>query len=170
LIAFLILAATAIAPEALAQSAVAGSDFDAALLAGINAVRAEQGLPALKPDPRLAAAARQQSQLMARALLMEHEIAGMPNFPQRLRAAKARVRTAGENILRDRLGRYGLGCGSAGPAAREIAQVSVGRWVGSPKHRANILNPRFKRAGASFAVVVAQPGCGEIYVTQVFGG
>ena len=149
--------------------------FDAALLAGINAERAARGLPALAPDPRLTAAARHQAALMANARVMEHEIAGTPNFPARLRAARARVRTAGENILRDNLSRYGMGCGSvsADVALRlgpEVARVSVPRWIGSPKHFDNIMNPRFRRAGAGFAVVAAGSGCGQIYVAQVFGG
>jgi uncharacterized protein YkwD len=169
------LRAAAETPTASGDALLSGDAFAAALLAGINAERAARGLPALGPDPRLTAAARHQAALMANARVMEHEIPGTPAFPARLRSARARVRTAGENILRDNLSRYGLGCGalSADLALRlsgQVAVVSVPRWIGSPKHFDNIMNPRFRRAGAGFAVVTAEPGCGQIYVAQVFGG
>lgn len=154
---------------------LSGDAFDAELLARINAERAARGLRPLGGDPRLANAARHAATLMADARVMEHEIPGTPGFPARLRMARARVRTAGENILRDNLSRYGLGCAAVSPdlAARlsgRVAEVSVPRWIGSPKHFGNITNRRFRRAGAGFAVVVAEPGCGQIYVAQVFGG
>lgn len=149
--------------------------FDAALLAHINGERAARGLPALAADARLTAAARHQAALMANARIMEHEIAGTPNFPTRLRSAKARVKVAGENILRDNLSRYGVGCGPLATdialrLAPDVARVSVPRWIGSPKHFANIMNPRFRRSGAGFAVVATEPGCGQVYVAQVFAG
>jgi uncharacterized protein YkwD len=154
---------------------LSGDAFDAALLAGINAERMTRGLRPLGGDPRLANAARHAATLMADARLMEHEIPGTPAFPARLRTARARVRTAGENILRDNLSRYGLGCAAvsvdlAHRLSGRVAEVSVPRWIGSPKHFANITNQRYRRAGAGFAVVVADPGCGQIYVVQVFGG
>jgi uncharacterized protein YkwD len=154
---------------------VSAEAFDAALLAEVNAERAARGLGPLKPDPRLAAAARHCAVLMAQARVMEHEIPGLPDFATRLRAARARVRTAGENILRDNLGRYGLGCWALAPdlahrLSFEVASVSTPRWIGSPKHHANIMNERFRRAGAGFAIVASGEGCGQIYVAQVFGG
>ncbi len=154
---------------------LSGDAFDAALLAGINAERTARGLRPFGADPRLAIAARHAATIMAEKRVMEHEIPGTPNFPARLRKARARVRTGGENILRDNLSRYGLGCGSvsadlAQRLSGQVAEVSVPRWIGSPKHFDNIMNQRFKRAGAGFAVVVAEPGCGQIYVAQVFGG
>ncbi len=154
---------------------LSGEAFAAALLSEINAARAGQGVRPLGADPRLSVAALHAVTLMAEARVMEHELPGTPSFAARLRASRARVRTAGENILRDNLSRYGLGCGSiSGDLAHrlsgQVAKVSVPRWIGSPKHFANIMNPRFKRAGAGFAVVAAEPGCGQIYVAQVFAG
>ncbi|MBP7000142.1 CAP domain-containing protein [Amaricoccus sp.] len=154
---------------------LSADDFCAALLVGINAERAANGLKPLARDPKLTAAARHQAGIMANARIMEHEIPGTPNFPARLRAARARVRTGGENILRDNLSRYGLGCAAVSAdlprrLAPEVATVSVPRWIGSPKHFANIMNARFRRAGGAFAIVVDEPGCGQIYVAQVFGG
>jgi uncharacterized protein YkwD len=165
----------ALAARAKGGVVLSEGDFDAALLAGINAERAARGLRPFGSDPRLADAARHGAMLMATARLMQHEIAGTPGFPARLRAARARIRTAGENILRDNVSRYGLGCsaGSSDIARRlssEVARVSVPRWIGSPKHFTNITSQRFNRAGASFAVVLSEPGCGQIYVAQVFGG
>lgn len=154
---------------------LSGGNFDAALLAATNRERVAHGQKPFAADPKLTAAARHAAAIMANERIMEHEIPGTPNFPARLRTARARVRTAGENILRDNLGRYGLGCGAAAAdlperLAPRVAEVSVPRWMGSPKHFANITNPRFKRAGAAFAIVVAEPGCGQVYVAQVFAG
>lgn len=154
---------------------LSGDGFCVALLAGINAERTSRGGKALARDPRLTAAARHQAALMANARVMEHEIPGTPGFAARLRAARARVRTGGENILRDNLSRYGLGCAAVSGDLPErieaqVATVSTPRWIGSPKHFTNIMNPRFRRAGGAFAIVVAEPGCGQVYVAQVFGG
>lgn len=154
---------------------LSGDEFCAALLNGINVRRVENGMRPLARDARLTAAARHQAGLMANARVMDHEIPGTPNFGARLRAARARVRTGGENILADNLSRYGRGCRSLTAAlpdqiAPEVAVVSVPRWIGSPKHHANIMNPRFNRAGGAFAIVFAEPGCGQVYVAQVFAG
>ena len=69
----------------------------------------------------------------------------------------------------------GLGCAAVTAdlpdrLAAEVARVSVSRWIGSPPHLASISNPRFKRAGAAFAIVINEPGCGQVYVAQVFAG
>jgi uncharacterized protein YkwD len=155
---------------------LSGPQFDAALLAELNAVRAQHGLPAVVSDPRLAMAARRHSADMAEARAMQHQIAGRPSFQSRVRAAGARVRTAGENILRSNISRFGASCGSRDTAipadelTRALARDSVRRWLGSPPHRASMLNPQFRRAGGSFAVIAAPDACGQIYVTQVFGG
>ncbi|MBP7240810.1 CAP domain-containing protein [Amaricoccus sp.] len=158
-----------------ADALLSGDDFCAALLAGINSERVSLGLKPLARDARLTAAARAQAGIMANARIMEHEIPGTPNFPARLRAARARPRTAGENILRDNLSRYDLGCAAVSAdlphrLAQDVATVSVPRWIGSAKHFANIANPRFRRAGGAFGIVAAAPDCGQIYVAQVFAG
>ncbi len=155
---------------------LSGPGFDAALLAELNAVRAAHGLAPVASDPRLAMAARRHSSDMAEARQMQHQIAGRPDFRARVRASGARVRAAGENILRSDISRFGGNCAGAEAAVpaqrltRALAEDSVRRWMGSPQHRASMLNPRFRRAGASFAVVAAPDACGQIYVTQVFGG
>lgn len=158
-----------------ADALLSDDGFCVALLGGINAERTGRGGKALARDPRLTAAARHQAALMANARVMEHEIPGAPGFAARLRTARARVRTGGENILRDNLSRYGLGCAAVSGdlperIAAEVATVSTPRWIGSPKHFTNIMNPRFRRAGGAFAIVVTEPGCGQVYVAQVFGG
>ena len=154
---------------------LSGASFDAALLDRINRERVARGLRPFAGDPALKDAARQAAAIMANQRVMEHEIPGTPDFPARLRSARAGVRTAGENILRDNLGRYGLDCTAVTTPlldrlAAEVARVSALRWIGSPPHLANISNPRFKRAGAAFAIVINEPGCGQVYVAQVFAG
>jgi len=154
---------------------LSGPAFDAALLAEVNQVRARHGLRPFAADTRLTGAAQRHAGDMAHTRRMEHEIAGRPSFSARIRASGARIRTAGENILRSDLSRYGAGCSAAAAAPVQalkavLARDSVQRWMGSPKHRESILNPRFQRMGSGFAVVSAPDGCGQIYVAQVFGG
>ena len=154
---------------------LSGASFDAALLDRINRERVARGLRPFAGDPALKDAARQAAAIMANQRVMEHEIPGTPDLPARLRSARARVRTAGENSLRDNLGRYGLDCNAVTTPlldrlAAEVARASAWRWIGSPPHLANISNPRFKRAGAAFAIVINEPGCGQLYVAQVFAG
>lgn len=164
------------AAQAAPSMVVSGPNFDAALIAEVNSVRAQHGLPALSSDPRLAMTARRHSEDMADARRMEHQIAGRPSFQARVRASGARASTAGENILRSDIRRFGASCASRDTAIPEpelsaaLARDSVQRWLGSPRHRASILNPRFRRAGSGFAVVAAPDACGQIYVTQVFAG
>lgn len=175
----MVAAALVAATPASAQQAgplLSGPGFDAALLAELNAVRSQHGLAPVRADPRLAMAARRHSADMAEARQMEHQIAGRPAFPARVRASGARVRTAGENILRSDISRFGASCARVAEAVpapqltQALARDSVRRWLGSPPHRASMLNPRFSRAGSGFAVVAAPDACGQIYVTQVFGG
>lgn len=158
-----------------ADMIISSQQFDAALLVAVNEVRVSHGLRPFAADARLTVAAQRHAADMAEVRRMEHELAGRPKFPARLRAAGARVRTGGENILRSDLGRLGAGCQAAaalpaGELTVALARDSLRRWMGSPKHRESILNPRFRRTGAAFAVVTARDACGQIYVAQVFGG
>jgi len=102
----------------------------------INAIRRQNGVGELVPDPILRQLAIDQAQLMARYDILSHVVT--PN-----------------NIFRRRMIRSGYG----GPAAENI---SAGRhnladalngWMNSPEHRENMLNPLRTRFGIAAARV-----------------
>lgn len=125
--------ATALLVAALLSACAGGPSGDpyrgATSLAGI---RAENSLISLQSDPDLEAAAAEQAQMMAGAGAMSHS-AGQ-GFSQRMR---------GRTIN--------------GGAAENIAHGAFGtdelfrRWMESPPHRRNILDPKFARYGLASA-------------------
>lgn len=98
-------------------------------LAGI---RATNSLSALQSDPDLEAAAAEQAQMMASASAMSHS--ARQSFSQRMRKRSTNGGAA-ENIA---YGRFGTD---------ELFR----RWMNSPPHRRNILNPGFTRYGLASA-------------------
>lgn len=124
----------------------------AAVIEGVNRLRAGAGLAPLRPDAGLAAAARAQACENAARGIAGHLGSDGSTLPQRLvREGLAPVQ-AGEVAA---LGQRG--------AAR-----AVEGWGASPAHRAILLDPRMARIGAGLAgpagpqrawvVVVAEPG------------
>jgi uncharacterized protein YkwD len=103
----------------------------AAYLAGI---RAANGLPTLVADAGLEEAARQQAQFMAGAGEMSHT-------------------TGFRRAFASRMHRNGVD----GAAAENIAHGAFGmdelfqRWLNSPPHRKNMLNPDYSRFGLASA-------------------
>lgn len=116
-----------------------------------NAERARAGLAPLALDAELTRAAEIQSGNMARLDVMSHTLPGtaQPGLADRAAAVGYRYASMGENIA------YNYG------GADEV----VAGWMGSPGHRANILNPNFTQIG----VAVATNAAGQPYYTQVFG-
>jgi uncharacterized protein YkwD len=99
------------------------------LLPLLNAHRAELGLPYLRADPRLQAAAEAHAAWMAAHRLLTH---------------------GGDGSLESRLAARGYNWGGA---AENVAQApdaaeAVALWLGSPAHRANLLGP-YKDGGAA---------------------
>ena len=123
--------------------------FDpAAALKSVNAFRAENHLPALAIDGRLTAAAAAQSEAMAARGTLDHDVAGA--LPRRLTAQGYDWGAAAENI--------GRGYADYGAAMRG--------WIGSPKHRRNLLNPNVRAVGFAGARDLRD---GRPYWTQIFG-
>ncbi|MEM8824382.1 MAG: CAP domain-containing protein [Pseudomonadota bacterium] len=120
---FLCLALTACVaapmPDVQTRSAIAG---DALSLASQE--RVARGLPPLRPDRRLAMAAREQAAFMARRGRLGHDGPGGSNVLQRVQATGVQVCHVAENV-------------AAGQT--DAAQVH-GDWMGSAGHRSNILN------------------------------
>jgi uncharacterized protein YkwD len=116
----------------------------------INAVRAEHGLPPLRPNPALAAVARAHSLSMSREHFFAHEDPDGDTIADRLRAAGLDYHALGENIARIR-------------NAPDPVRAAIEGWMASPGHRKNILRRTFTETG----VGVWRDG-ETVYVTQVF--
>jgi uncharacterized protein YkwD len=96
--------------------------------------------------------ARQHSLNMARAGSLDHRGPDGRDMAERARSMGIRGwRALGENIAFNQ--------GFDDPSG-----FAVQRWMGSSKHRANILNGQFTRTG----IGVARAADGSIYFTQVF--
>ncbi|HJQ73955.1 MAG TPA: CAP domain-containing protein [Gaiellaceae bacterium] len=99
------------------------------LLALVNGARAHYGVPPLRVDWTLEAAARAHS-----AEMMRSNSFGHGNFYGRVRSFGVAGGIFGENIA------WG-----SGTDARAAAIVQ--EWLASPEHRANLLRPEFRRIG-----------------------
>ena len=118
------------------------------LLELANRDRREAGLPPLRSDESLTAAARAHAQLMVANSRLEHQFSGEPALLQRIAQVSAlRLDRAGENIAHDL-------------CAAGVEQS----FMFSPPHRRNLLDPGFNVAG--FAAIRSQ---GRLYVVQDFG-
>lgn len=118
----------------------------------VNAERRSRGESPLQWDGELSQLARQHSLNMARSGALGHTGSDGRGMADRARAAGIRGwRALGENVAFNQ--------GFNDPSA-----FAVERWMGSSKHRANILNRQFTRTG----IGVARAADGSIYFTQVF--
>lgn len=161
--------------------------FDEAVTIYANAARRAHGRSALKRDAKLLNAALAHARNMARLQTHSHRlpVAGEGRLAQRMDRNGVRYRTAGENIGMEKvlrlLGRpislRGRGCAftyadTGGPVPvhtyASLAQSAVARWMASPKHRASLLSPTFRRIGTSLAVDPEGPACGDVYLVQDF--
>lgn len=112
----------------------------------VNHIRQKQGIPPLKLDTRLTAAAQSHSNDMARHKRLTHEGSDGSSASDRARR-QGYPAGAGENVA--------LGSTS-------VKDVMV-RWMKSPLHRKNILGRKYKSFGAGYAKN------GRLYWTQTFG-
>lgn len=113
-----------------------------------NQERTRAGLGTLTANDTLMTLAQEQSDRMANANTMSHEVNGL-TFMQRITSSSYNPAYAGENIA------FG----------QTTPEEVVTAWMNSPGHRANILNPNFTEIG----VGVAQGSNGALYWTQIFG-
>lgn len=118
----------------------------------VNSERRARGESPLVWDAELSNMARQHSFDMARAGFLDHRGPDGRDMADRARSMGIRGwRVLGENIAFNQ--------GFDDPSA-----FAVERWMGSSKHRDNILNSQFTRTG----IGVARASDGSIYFTQVF--
>ena len=128
------------------------TDFDleaeSELLDLANQARAQAGAPKLTLDAGLCQAARAHAQAMFGARGISHQFEGEPSLPQRLAAAThTQLDQEGENVALD-----------------FDPEKGHEHLMGSPPHRANLLNPAYNVVGLG----VVRSG-DRLYIVQDFG-
>ena len=121
---------------ALAQQQQDPAAMEQDLFRMVNAERAHAGLPQLRLDPKLVDAARAHSQLMADRKTLSHDLQREPDLSQRVASTGLRFNAVAENIS--------LAHGSDQSSPAEVAHRGL---MGSPPHRANIMNPEYNSIG-----------------------
>lgn len=144
------------APRARAQDAIFTQQVEARVLALVNDLRTEHGLPALQRESTLDQTADYFAGYMARTERLDHRADGA--------TPAGRVKQRGyvycnlsENIAME--------YSSRGFAAETLARDLVEGWRDSPTHRANILD----RVATQTGVGISRNGKGEYYAAQLFG-
>ena len=118
------------------------------LLALANESRREAGVPPLNLDRGLSQAARAHAQTMLQARQLSHQFHDEPALPQRLASTShLLLDQEGENVALD-----------------YDAQHGHEHLMGSPPHRANLLNPAYNVVGLG----VVRNG-NRLYIVQDFG-
>jgi uncharacterized protein YkwD len=97
-----------------------------------NQDRQQHGLPALRWDSALAAAAQAHAELMVRRGTLSHQLPGEPDLTTRAAAAGAHFQAIAENI-------------AIGESPKGIERG----WMNSTPHRTNILDPRMNAIGVA---------------------
>jgi uncharacterized protein YkwD len=145
-----ILLAGALAGPAAAARAQGPSDSEASLLRAINLARAQHGVPPLRVDFRLSRAARGHSADMLRRQYFAHG-----SVTGRALAVGARGPVFGEDLAW---------------ATDLTPGWVVEHWLASPRHRAVMLRPGFRRIGIgiNFGAFGGNGGAGV--VTADFAG
>ena len=128
------------------QAQTGASAAEQQLFAGVNRARKAQGLPGLKWDETLAAAARRHAGLMAQHNSAEHGYAGEPSLASRATQAGAHFVWLAENVIQ----------GSSVQAIQE-------EFLKSANHRANMLDTEMNSAG----VGVVERG-GQLFAVEDF--
>jgi uncharacterized protein YkwD len=129
-----------------AQAQTSASAAEQQLFAGVNRARRAQGLPGLRWDEALAAAARRHAGLMAQHGSAEHGYAGEPNLASRVTQAGAHFVWLAENVIQGR-----------------GVEVIEDEFLKSPNHRANILDSDMDSIG----VGVVERG-GQLFAVEDF--
>jgi uncharacterized protein YkwD len=121
---------------------------------GINAIRVQNGLPALTPDRQLVEVARIRAQDMAAKGYFSHEPPDGCNFVCLMDNRGVGRAWAGENLAWNNW------------PWEETAKKAVEMWGNSPPHLENILNCRYTRFGTG----VAKAADGRVYYAMIFEG
>lgn len=147
-----VLLLTLLAALLLAPPAAPANQLERELLREINRVRIAHDRAPLRTDLVLARAARAHS-----ADMLAHSYFDHRDFEARMRRFGATGPLLGENLA--------WGSGSYG-TARGIVKL----WLRSPRHRANLLRPAFRRIGIGTATGTFEDVDAAVLVTADFAG
>ena len=114
----------------------------------VNRVRRAYGLPRLRPSLRISFIAALHATDMARYRFMSHSSSNGTPFNTRIRMVE-NARVVGETL--------------AALEGRATGRRVVRSWMRSPSHRAQVLNPRYRRIGVGRATAG-----GLVFVTADF--
>ncbi len=120
-----------------ASPAQAGARLDRverSVIKRVNALRGGMGLPSLRASRRLARACDLHSRDMLARNFFAHQSSNGQSFAQRIERFK-RSKASGETLA------------FLDAHARRKARTIVAMWMASPGHRAELLDPRFRRIG-----------------------
>ena len=145
-----LLALSALLGSAAGAGARSLSSPEASLLQTMNSVRTSRGLPPLRLDVRLLRAARGHS-----ADMMHRQYFAHGAVAARVLAQRARGPVYGEDLA------WGTSV---------TAQWVVDKWLASPRHRAVMLRPGFRRIGIGIAYGTFAGHGGAAVVTADFAG
>ena len=130
-------------------SQVSNADVKKTTLCLLNKQRKAHGRRALKPNRRLARAARKHARDMVERKYFSHTAPGGVSFVDRIMRQDyvdaGQGWTLGENLA---WGSYQLA----------TPKSIVRSWMHSPGHRANILNPKFREIGIGVVTGAPEPG------------
>ena len=104
-------------------------------IVAVNAYRVANRLVPLALHPLLIAAAQAHAEDMARHLFLAHHGSDGSMMPDRVHRTGYRFTLAAENLA----------------AGQPTARAAVDSWIGSPPHRANLLEQWVREAGVGFA-------------------
>jgi uncharacterized protein YkwD len=149
-----------------------------------NAARRRHGLPALAPSQELETVAGAHSRDMAERNYFSHTTRGLlkrESFGERARSAGITRARMAENIAMLPALKSGVVYTRRNPdGSRErevtsenytydgLAQAAVEKWMESPGHRRNILDPALEQLGVGCAIAT-RGDIPYIYITQNFG-
>jgi uncharacterized protein YkwD len=115
----------------------ANDGVEAQVIALLNGIRAQQGLPSLRTDASLNQAADSHSRGMVTTGVFSHDSASGTPCDVRIRRFE-NARLVGETIA-----------WLAGTPSAQQAQRTVELWMNSPPHRQTLLTAGFRRIGVS---------------------
>jgi uncharacterized protein YkwD len=155
------------------ESQIRHADLDEAaqrIIEGVNAARAGEGLSLLRSDPTLRRIASERSaDMISRGYFSHYDPqTGQEALVHDIQALHYTYQYAGENIAElknDASWVPPLLTVAARYSAADLANQFVPGWLNSPEHRANILNPHYRRTGVGLAF---SPDGRRIVATQIF--
>jgi len=165
--------------------------LDRAILFHTNRARCAAGLSPLGPDTELRVVATGHSADMVRLGFFGHTspVPGKATVSERLKQRGVTFRGAAENLATASrldilsgqpvypLGQQNCAFGLSPRGPRlpirtydALAQNLVTRWIESPGHRRNLMDPSYTRHGASGVLDATDGLCGQVNATQLFAG